>query len=153
MKWLAVALVLFLGNANGGGCSGNPNYIGVQDYGSVTGRVLDATNNRPIPNALVSIGALYTAYADVAGGFTLTTIPIGVQTVTATAPGFSRNSMDVHVFKNRTSSAGYVRLLPVGNTSPTAPPPPTPGPTAGPQEVPEQTPAPLGATSSPGPKM
>ncbi|MGZ3540554.1 MAG: carboxypeptidase regulatory-like domain-containing protein [Vulcanimicrobiaceae bacterium] len=153
MKWLALGLVLLLGNANGGGCS-NPNAIGVQDYGMVAGRVLDATNNRPVRNALVSIGSLYTAYTDPDGGFTLTTIPIGTQTVTATAPGYMRASTDVHVVKNHTASAGYLRIVPVGNTRPTAPPPATPQPVTTPQEVPEETPSPTGSgapAASPAP--
>ncbi|MDQ2873139.1 MAG: carboxypeptidase-like regulatory domain-containing protein [Candidatus Eremiobacteraeota bacterium] len=151
MKWLVLGLVLMLGDANGGGCSTNPNNsnIGVQDYGSVSGRVLDATNNRPVPNALISVGALYTAYTDVQGGFTLATIPIGIQTVTASVPGYTRNSIDVHVRKNQTASVGYLRIVPAGNTRPTAPPPATPSPTAGPPEVPEETAAPATPTPSP----
>ena len=39
-------------------------------YGYVTGRVLDAMTNRPTPNALVSVGSLYTTHADVSGAFT-----------------------------------------------------------------------------------
>ncbi|HEY8297984.1 MAG TPA: carboxypeptidase-like regulatory domain-containing protein [Candidatus Baltobacteraceae bacterium] len=151
MKWLALGFVLLLGNANGGGCT-NPNAIGVQDYGSVSGRVLDATNNRPVPNALISVGAIYTAYADAQGGFTLATIPIGIQNVTASAPGYSRNSADVHVFKGKDNSAGYIRIVPVGNTKPTAPPPATPAPSATPEEVPVQTPAPS-ESPSPAPQI
>jgi hypothetical protein len=149
MKWSVLGLILLLLGANGGGCS-NPNAIGVQDYGTVTGRVLDATNNRPISNALVSIGSLYVTYTDAQGGFALTTIPIGTQTVTATAPGFTRATSEAHVAKNRTASAGYLRIVPVGSTLPTAPPPATPQPTATPQEVPEETPTPA-ATATPAP--
>ncbi len=50
-------LLLF---ALGDGCSPPPNVVGVQDFGQVAGRVLDAMTNRPIPNALLSVGSLYT---------------------------------------------------------------------------------------------
>ena len=73
MRNLVLGLVLLL--ALGDSC--NNNVVGVQDYGNVTGRVLDATTNRPIANAIVSVGSLFTATADMNGAFTLQHIPIG----------------------------------------------------------------------------
>lgn len=150
MKFLVLGFVLLLGAANtGGGCS-NPNAIGVQEYGTITGRVLNASNNRPVANALVSVGSLYTGYSSPDGAFTLSGIPIGEQDVTATGPGFDRTTVQVTVHKALTTDAGYVRLVPVAG-GPTAPPPPTappatPLPTPIPVLTPEASPA---ATASP----
>src|SRR5579872_1609906 len=125
---LGFVLLLCLG-ANGGGCS-NPNAIGVQQYGTIVGRVLDATNNRPVPNALISVGSIYTAYTDPQGGFSISGIPIGPQDVTASAPGYERNSVRARVHEKQTASVGYLRIMPLTG-GPTAPAPPTPTPTPG----------------------
>jgi hypothetical protein len=120
-----LGLVLLLGlGAEGGGCSNG--VVGVQDYGSVTGRVIDGTTNQPIGNALVSVGSLYTAYADSQGAFTLATIPAGPQNVTARAPGYITNFVKTRVKKDTTASVGYLTLMPVVVG---AGPPPTPLPT------------------------
>jgi hypothetical protein len=138
---LGFVLLLSLG-ANGGGCS-NPNAVGVQQYGSIVGRVLDATNNRPIPGVLVSVGSLYTTYSDANGGFTLSNIPIGTQQVTANAPGYIAGSTPARIRENQTANVGYLRIMPITG-GPTAPPPPTPTPTP-----PPATPEPV-LTPTPG---
>ena len=146
MKFLALGLAMIL--AQSGGCN-NPNGGGVQDFGTVVGRVLDATNNRPVPNALVAVGSLYTGYSNPDGAFQLSGIPIGRQGLTASAPGYQTTSVTVPVHKNQTTDAYYVRLLPLTG-GPTAPPPPTPTPTAGPPTpIPALTPepSPTGSTS------
>jgi len=142
MKLLALGFALLLGAAgNGGGCS-NPNAIGVQDYGTVVGRVLDATNNRPIGGALIAVGSLYTGTADPRGGFQLGRIPIGEQQLTASAPGYATTTVQVTIHKNQSTDAGYVRIVPVTDGA-TAPPPATPvPPTAVPTAIPALTPAP-----------
>ena len=124
---VGVALLLLLG-ANGGGC--NNAVVGVQDYGAVTGRVLDATTNRPIANAIISVGSIYTATADTQGAFTLVRVPIGNQRVTARSPGFSTESAAIEVDKNQTTQVGYLRLVPVAMPvgQSTLPPPATPTP-------------------------
>src|SRR5271154_12338 len=99
MRNLVLGLVVFL--AMGDSC--NNGVVGVQDYGSVTGRVLDATTNRPISAAIISVGSLYTASADGYGAFTMQRIPIGQQTVTARMPGFTTVSQVVRVRKDATS--------------------------------------------------
>jgi hypothetical protein len=146
MRWLCVAFgfVLLLG-ANGGGCS-DPHVVGVQDYGSVTGRVLDATTNLPIPNALISVGSLFTASADGRGAFVMSRVPIGQQTVTVRAPGYSTVTADITITKDEGVSIGYARLVPIANPSgmSTLPPPPIPtsAPSPTPAPIPTQTPAP-----------
>ncbi len=68
---LGMLMLFALGDA----CSPPSGIVGVQDYGQITGRVLDAMTNLPIPGALVSVGSLYTAQADSKGAFTLKLVP------------------------------------------------------------------------------
>lgn len=144
MRALAAGFgLLVLLGANGGGCS-QPGVVGVQDYGTVTGRVLDASTNQPIANALVSVGSLYTASTDGRGGFVLDHVPVGQQTVTVRAPAYTTVTADVTVTKDQGVSIGYARLVPIALPAgvstlpppsvPPAPPPPTP--TAVPTETP-----------------
>lgn len=112
MKLLTLAFVLLLGGANGGGCS-NPNYIGVQDYGSLTGRVIDAKTNQPISSALVAVGSTVTATTDAQGAFTLTQVPAGTQTVTVSAAGYTTTTQTASVKKDQTIQLGYVKLTSV----------------------------------------
>jgi len=142
--------------ALGDGCSPTPNVVGVQDYGQVTGRVLDAMTNRPIPSALVSVGSLYTTTADPNGAFTLTKVPVGDQTVTARAAGYDYSTADTTVQKDQAVSIGYVRLVPSVHPAgqPTLPPPPTPAPapTPAPTATASASPAASGSPSpSPAP--
>ncbi len=128
MRRLLLAFVFLLTVAD----SCNNGVVGVQDYGQVAGRVLDAMTNRPIANAIISVGSLYTATADANGAFTLGRIPIGQQTVSARMPGFSTDSAPIRVRKNETSQVGYLRLVPITKPASVAtlPPPPTPTPQA-----------------------
>ncbi len=144
MRYAILGMLLLF--ALGDGCSPPPNVVGVQDYGRVTGRVLDATTNRPIPSALVSVGSLYTTAADPNGAFTLTKVPAGDQTVTARAPGYDSATADTTVQKDQAVSVGYLRLVPTIHPEgqPTLPPPPTPSPapTAEPSSTPSASPTP-----------
>lgn len=144
MRALAAVLgfVLLLG-ADSGGCS-QPHVVGVQDYGSVAGRVLDATTNLPIANALVSVGSLYTASSDGRGGFVIAHVPIGQQTVTVRAPAYVTVTTTVAVTKDQGVSVGYVRLVPIampsGMTTLAPPPIPATEPPAPPSPIPTETP-------------
>ncbi len=148
-------IVLF---ALGDACSAPPNVVGVQDYGRVAGRVLDATNNRPIPNALVSVGSLFTTRADVNGGFTLRAVA-GDQTVTARAAGYTTVTADTTIPKDSTVSIGYIRLVPLTYPAgqPTLSPPSTPTPRVSPSPAvsaivsPGTSPAPSPTNASPLP--
>ncbi|MBV8689265.1 MAG: carboxypeptidase-like regulatory domain-containing protein [Candidatus Eremiobacteraeota bacterium] len=111
MKGFLLAFVLLLG-AQGGGCS-NPNDIGVQDYGNVTGRVLDAKTNQPINGALIAVGSTVTATTDAQGGFTLTQVPAGTQTVTVSAAGYTTLTQTATVKKDQTTQLDYVKLTAV----------------------------------------
>ena len=156
MRYVVLGMIFLF--ALGDGCSPTPNVVGVQDYGQVTGRVLDAMTNRPIPSALVSVGSLYTATADPNGAFTLTRVPVGDQTVTARAPGYDYATAATTVLKDQPVSVGYVRLVPSVHPAgqPTLPPPPTPSPapTATPTVAASASPAASGnpsAVPSPSP--
>ncbi len=160
-RTLVIALLVL--TAIGSSCSPPPNVVGVQSYGTVVGRVLDATTNRPIPQALVSVGSLYTANADKEGGFVLTGVPIGNQVVEVHAPGYTFVSKRVFVVQNKTANARYLRLvpaaLPVGEA--TLPPPGTPSPSPAPSASaspaaspaaalsPSATPSPVATGSAP----
>jgi len=112
MKLLILAFALLLGAANGGGCS-NPNGIGVQDYGSVTGRVIDAKTNQPINSALVAVGSTVTATTDGQGAFTLIHVPSGTQTVTVSAAGYTTSTQTTSIKKDQTAQLDYIKLTPV----------------------------------------
>ena len=142
MRIAVLGMVLLF--ALGDGCSAPPNVVGVQDFGHVTGRVLDAMTNRPIPNALISVGSLYTVNADVNGAFLLRAVA-GDQTVTARAPGYTTTTADTTIPKDGTVSVGYMRLVQLTAPSgqPTLAPPatPTPRPAPSPSAAPSATPA------------
>ena len=136
--------------ALGDACSPPPNVVGVQDYGRVVGRVLDAMTNRPIANALLSIGSVYTTNADVNGAFDLHAVT-GDQTVTARAPGYSTATADTTITKDQTVSIGYIRLVPLNAPAgqATLAPPSTPTPRVSPTPaVPAASPSPLPASSA-----
>jgi hypothetical protein len=131
------------------GDSCNNAVVGVQDYGIVTGRVLDATTNRPIPNAIISVGSLFTGSAGADGAFTLPHIPIGLQTVTARVAGYSTDQAQVRVHKDVAASVGYLRLVPFSKAGmPTLPPPATPTPI--PETVVTWSPSPSPGASASG---
>lgn len=144
MRYAVLGMLLLF--ALGDGCSPPPNVVGVQDFGHVTGRVLDAMTNRPIPNALLSVGSLYTVRADVNGAFLLRAVA-GDQTVTARAAGYTTVTADTTIPKDSTVSIGYMRLVPldVPQGQPTLKPPAIPTPTPSPSA----SPAPPGAAAAP----
>ncbi len=128
MRKVVLGLVLLL--AMGDSC--NNGVVGVQDYGSVSGRVLDAMTNQPIADAIVSVGSLFVSTADAKGGFVIPHVPIGNQSLTARMPGFTTVTVMVRVRKDEPAQAGYVRLVPITKPADVAtlPPPPTPTPEA-----------------------
>jgi hypothetical protein len=147
MRRVILGLVLLL--TMGDSC--NNNVVGVQDYGSVTGRVLDAATNRPIADAIVSIGSLFVSTADAQGGFTIPHVPVGLQQVTARMPGFTTVTMQIRVKKDQTAQAGYLRIVSITkpDSLPTLPPPPTPTP----EVTIEPTYVPPGYTPSASPSL
>jgi hypothetical protein len=151
MRYAVLGMIVLF--ALGDACSPPPNVVGVQDFGRVAGRVLDAMTNRPIPNALLSVGSLYTTRADVNGGFVLRAVA-GDQTVTARAAGYSTATADTTIPKDATVSIGYIRLVPLAHPAgqPTLEPPPTPTPEASSTPSATASASPL-ASASPSPAV
>jgi hypothetical protein len=93
----------------------NPNAIGVQDTGSIVGRVIDAKTQKPIANATVNVNSLVGVTTDGSGAFSLTNnVPIGVQQLTVHAVGYATYTTgDIVVRKGETSQAGLLPLQPL----------------------------------------
>jgi hypothetical protein len=103
------------------GCA-NPNAIGVQDMGSITGRVINAKTQAAVSGALLSVGNVV-VQSDPQGAFNFgppngtpqSAVPIGQQTINVYANGYNPAQVTVSIpKKNTTVDAGLVRLTPVG---------------------------------------
>ncbi|MBC5804277.1 MAG: carboxypeptidase regulatory-like domain-containing protein, partial [Candidatus Eremiobacteraeota bacterium] len=99
---LVCALVAGLTAATLAGCA-NPTAIGVQTYGTITGTVVDVRTQKPIANALTSVGSQIARYTQSDGSFILPLVPEGTQTVTVSAGGYSTATVNVMVTANQTS--------------------------------------------------
>ncbi|MBD5654263.1 MAG: carboxypeptidase regulatory-like domain-containing protein [Candidatus Eremiobacteraeota bacterium] len=91
----------------------DPNFIGLQDYGTVNGNVVDQ-NGKPVPTAVVSVtgttGIPFTTQTD--GAFNLTNVAVGEQTITVNAAGYApNNSTTVIVVKNQNATVGNVVIV------------------------------------------
>ena len=101
------------------GCA-NPNFIGVQDYGTIIGNVVDGSG-KPIAGALVSSTGTSSTFRTASdGSFTLPQVAIGTQTVSVSAPGYAppATQPSVVVVKNDTVAAGNIVLLSVTSIPP-----------------------------------
>ncbi len=92
------------------GC--DPNYIGVQDYGSIQGNAVDQ-KGRPLSGAIVYVGSLATIRSGPDGSFLLPHVPSGEQTVNASLGGYQTGSATVIVAKDKQVSAGNIVLTQV----------------------------------------
>ncbi len=91
----------------------NNGVVGVQDYGRVTGRVLDAMTNRPIPDAMVSVGSLFVSGRR-PGGFMLAHVPVGFKPSRHVCRALRHRRIAVARRKKIvTAQAGYMRLVPI----------------------------------------
>ena len=117
-----VGRAVFLGAfaaATFAGCA-NPNFIGVQDYGTIIGNVVDG-GGKPIVGALVSSTGSSNTFRTVGdGSFTLPQVAIGTQTLSVSAPGYAppATQPSVVVPKSGTVAAGNIVLLSVTNIPP-----------------------------------
>lgn len=109
-----------------------------QQVGSVTGTVVDASH-APINGATVSIGQINTTTNE-QGAFTLTNVQTGIQSIKASASGYSDNTKSVTVSAGP-NNVGMIELAKQGSTeggnNPTPPGPSEPsteptGPSTGP---------------------
>jgi hypothetical protein len=149
LRWLSVPAAAALL----GGCQ-DPNFIGVQDYGSVNGRVIDAKTKIPVNGAIVSVGSLEVQHTVSDGTFLLDHVPTGTQTLLVQAPGYRTATLSIAILKGGVAPAG---LVPLPSVLPGAGPVPTstvslpPGlATAQPNASPTASAQP-GAAPSPGP--
>ena len=80
-------------------------------YGTVTGRVVDLQSQLPINGATISIGnvSALTSVSD-QGGFVLPRIPVGKQTLSITAVGWTAYRMTISVDTNETTNVGNIGL-------------------------------------------
>jgi len=90
----------------------NPNAIGVQNYGSVVGVVVDARTQKPISGAYVTIAG-NSIVADPNGGFVFPKVPEGTQTLSVTAGGYNTFSTEVQVVQGTNTTVPTVSLQPV----------------------------------------
>ncbi len=90
---------------------GNPNGLGVADFGTITGRVVDTQSQLPISGATISIGNIValTAPSD-QGGFVLRNVPVGTQELRIDAVGWQRYKTNVTVTKNTATDIGVIAL-------------------------------------------
>ena len=96
------------------GCA-NPNFIGIQDYGTVYGNVVDS-GGKPIGEALLSAtGSTSTIRSNGDGSFKLPQISVGTQTISASAPGYGSATTSILVVKDTETSVGNIAL--VSNTN------------------------------------
>ncbi len=103
----ALAIVTLLGAK---GC--DPNYIGVQEYGSIQGNTVDQ-KGRPLSGAIVYVGSLATIRSSPDGSFLLLHVPSGEQVVNASLGGYQTGSATVIVTKDKQVAAGNIVLTQV----------------------------------------
>ena len=98
------------------GCD-NPNGGGVQDFGSVQGRIVDARSHQVpgnVQNATVSIGT-HVVRPGANGVFNLSGVPIGEQPLEVRLDGFAglAAGTSVSVVKNQLTDLQDVQIAPV----------------------------------------
>lgn len=94
----------------------NPNAIGVQDFGSIVGRVYDTKTSQPLNDVIVSVGSLLTVHTGPDGSFALSNVPVGDQTVRVNPPGgyLPPPPAQVTVQKGETATVPAIGLTPTG---------------------------------------
>lgn len=85
-----------------------PLVVEAQPVGSVTGTVVDS-NHSPINGATVSIGQASTT-TNSAGAFTLSNVPAGTRSITASASGYLSGNRNVTVVSGQAVDAGEIVL-------------------------------------------
>ena len=108
-------------------CGPNPNPNGETQMGSIVGTILDASNGQAVPSATVVVGTIVrNVVASDGGKFTLTSVPIGNQTLVIRAIGYSTETETILVTTGNTSKAGDAGLVRLQSTLTTASPTPRP---------------------------
>jgi hypothetical protein len=92
-------------------CGPNPNGMGVADYGTVTGRIVDTDSLQPIAGATISIGNIVSITAAIdQGGFILRNVPVGTQTISISAIGWKSYKGQIKVTHDAPADVGTIGL-------------------------------------------
>jgi hypothetical protein len=92
-------------------CAPNPNGMGVADFGTVTGRVVDSQSLQPITGATISVGNIVSITAAIdQGGFVLRNVPVGTQTISISAIGWQSYKTTLKVTVNAATDVGVIGL-------------------------------------------
>jgi hypothetical protein len=65
---------------------GGPAVPPAANYGTVVGRVYDATTNQPVPGVLVTVDTILTSTSGSDGSYRIGTVPLGTYQVTVSPP-------------------------------------------------------------------
>jgi hypothetical protein len=87
--------------------------------GSISGTVTKAADGTPIGGATISVDTGQSATTDASGAYTITNVPTGTRSVTASASGFESQTKTATVNENQTTIVDFA-------LNATPPPPPTP---------------------------
>lgn len=92
-------------------CAPNPNGMGVADFGTVSGRVVDTKTQQPINSATIAIGnVVYITTAADQGGFVLHNVPVGTNMIRFSAIGWVSFGSQVTVVKDQNTDVGLIGL-------------------------------------------
>jgi hypothetical protein len=110
-KTVRSAFALGIGLCALASCAPNPNGMGVSEYGTVTGRVVDTDSLEPIPGATISIGNIVSITAAIdRGGFVLRNVPVGTQTLSISAIGWKSYKGQIKVTRDTPADVGIIGL-------------------------------------------
>jgi len=106
---VASALALILGLA---GCTDFNYPVGIQQFGSVTGRLVDSTTQQPVGGPSVNVFCVGQAtHPDSQGAFTVSQIPVGVQNCTVNAIGYAPYPISgIDITQGNTTQLGTIKL-------------------------------------------
>ena len=94
------------------GCAPNPNGMGVADFGSVDGNVVDSQSLQPIGGATVSVGNVVAVTSPGSSGyFLLQNVPVGTQTIRISAVGWEAYTATITVTKNDYTHLNNIGLV------------------------------------------
>lgn len=79
------------------------NPVGLAKTGTVTGKVTDSTG-KALANAIVTAGGVSSVKTDASGVFTLTDVPAGLASITATLSGYESGRVNLDVIAGKSQS-------------------------------------------------
>jgi hypothetical protein len=116
---IGLMAIVASGGGGGGAGDGGGDGGGTQGNGTIQGIVQDATTQNPFKNASVSIqGTNLSDATDTQGRYAIEDVPVGTQTVEATAAGYTSQSTSVNVTADATVTVDF-SLTPLTGTGET----------------------------------